>query len=98
MFAPDKYYGPKNQLKAFVDACHKQGIAVILDIALNHQDLPNTYALMDFNFDTFKPNPTNKWFNVNATHPFSVFFDMNHASPYTKAYVDTINHYWLNEY
>ena len=28
-FAPDKYYGPKNELKRFVDECHKRGIAVI---------------------------------------------------------------------
>lgn len=98
MFAPDKAYGPKNKLKEFVDVCHQNGIAVILDIALNHQDMPNPYLLMDFNYSTFKANPTNKWFNVNATHPFSVFFDMNHESSYTKDYLDTINYYWLKEY
>src|SRR6185436_18836789 len=27
-FAPDKYYGPKNKLKEFVDVCHLNGIAV----------------------------------------------------------------------
>ena len=35
-FAPDKYYGPKNTLKEFIDSCHSKGIAVIMDIALNH--------------------------------------------------------------
>jgi 1,4-alpha-glucan branching enzyme len=98
MFAPDKYYGTKNKLKEFIDKCHQNGIAVIFDIAMNHQDVPNSYAVMDFNFTTFKPNPTNKWFNVNATHPFSVFNDMNHESLYTKKYLDTVNHYWINEY
>jgi 1,4-alpha-glucan branching enzyme len=98
MFAPDKYYGPKNKLKEFIDKCHAEGIAVILDIAMNHQDIPNPYVLMDFDFSTNKPKATNKWFNVTATHPFSVFFDMNHESSYTKAYLDTVNYYWLNEY
>lgn len=98
MFAPDKYYGPKNKLKEFIDKAHAAGIAVILDIALNHQDLPNPYVLMDFDFTTGKPKATNKWFNVDAKHPFNVFFDMNHESSYTKAYLDTVNHYWLNEY
>lgn len=98
MFAPDKAYGTKNKLKEFVDVCHKNGIAVILDIALNHQDMPNPFLLQDFNFDTFKPNPTNRWFNVDATHPFNVFYDMNHESAYTKAYLDTVNYYWLSEY
>ncbi len=98
MFAPDKFYGPKNRLKEFVDKCHAAGIAVILDIAMNHQDLPNPYVLMDFDFNTGKPKATNKWFNTDAKHPFNVFFDMNHESEYTKAYLDTVNHYWLNEY
>ena len=35
-FAPDKYYGPRNNFKAFVDACHERGIAVIIDLVLNH--------------------------------------------------------------
>jgi 1,4-alpha-glucan branching enzyme len=98
MFAPDKYFGPKNKFKEFVDRCHEEGIAVILDIAMNHQDLPNPYVLMDFDFTTGKPKATNKWFNTDAKHPFNVFFDMNHESLYTKAYLDTVNHYWLNEY
>ncbi|HEX6171428.1 MAG TPA: alpha-amylase family glycosyl hydrolase, partial [Chitinophagaceae bacterium] len=34
--APDKYYGTKNSLKEFIDSCHSKGIAVIMDIALNH--------------------------------------------------------------
>lgn len=98
MFAPDKYYGAKNDLKAFIDKCHEQGIAVILDIALNHQNLPNPYVMMDFDFSAMKPTANNKWFNVNATHPYNVFYDMNHESAYTKQYLDTINYYWLNEY
>jgi 1,4-alpha-glucan branching enzyme len=98
MFAPDKSYGTRNQLKAFVDKCHQQGIAVILDIAMNHHDAPNPYVLMDFDFTAFKPTVTNKWFNVNATHPYNVFFDMNHESSYTKTYLDTVNYYWLHEF
>src|SRR5690606_27172272 len=98
MFAPDKYYGHKNELKAFIDKCHQEGIAVILDIAMNHQDLPNAYVLMDYDFDADRPAASNRWFNPTARHPFNVFFDMNHESAYTKAYLDTINHYWLNEY
>jgi 1,4-alpha-glucan branching enzyme len=98
MFAPDKYYGPKNKLKEFIDRCHGEGIAVILDIAMNHQDLPNPYVLMDFDFTTGKPKATNKWFNTDAKHPFNVFFDMNHESTYTQAYLDTVNQYWQTAY
>ena len=35
-FAPDKYYGPKEELKKFVDEAHRRGIAVVMDMVLNH--------------------------------------------------------------
>lgn len=98
LFAPDKYYGPKNKFKEFVDKCHQEGIAVILDIAMNHHDMPNPYVMMDFDFVAGKPAAANKWFNPDAKHPFNVFFDMNHESAYTKKYLDTVNYHWLNEY
>lgn len=98
MFAPDKAYGTKHKLKEFIDRCHEKGIAVILDITMNHHDTPNPYVMMDFDFTAFKPTANNKWFNVTAKHPFNVFFDMNHESAYTKRYLDTVNYYWLNEF
>ncbi len=96
MFAPDKAYGTKDQLKAFVDAAHQHGIAVILDIVLNHQDIPNPFALMYF--DGSAPTAENPWFNTQAKHPFNVFFDMDHESTYTQHYMDTSLHYWINEF
>jgi len=98
MFAPQKYYGTKDKLKEFVDKCHAKGIAVIMDIVLNHQDLPNSYAMLDFDFVNGHPKSTNKWFNVSAPHPYSVFYDLNHTSPYTRKYIDTINYHWISEY
>ena len=98
MFAPDKYYGTKDKLKEFIDVCHQNGIAVILDIVMNQQDMPNPYVLMDFDFNLSRPTSSNKWFNVTATHPFNVFYDMNHESAYTKNYLDTVNYYWLEHY
>lgn len=98
MFAPDKYYGHKDKLKEFIDRCHAEGIAVILDIAMNHQDIPNPYVLMDYDFNANRPKATNKWFHEKARHPFNVFSDMNHSSAYTKSYLDTVNRYWLKEY
>ena len=34
--ALDKAYGTANKLKEFIDLCHQNGIAIILDVALNH--------------------------------------------------------------
>jgi 1,4-alpha-glucan branching enzyme len=98
MFAVQKYYGHKNKLKEFVDKCHANGIAVIMDLVMNHQDLPNAYAMLDFDFVNGHPKPSNKWFNVSAPHPYSVFYDLNHESTYTRKYLDTINYYWMHEF
>ena len=98
MFAVQKYYGHKNKLKEFVDKCHANGIAVIMDMVMNHQDLPNSYAMLDFDFTNGHPKSTNKWFNAQPTHPYNVFNDMNHASTYTQKYLDTINYYWVHEF
>ncbi len=98
MFAVDKAYGTKNDLKEFIDAAHGRGIAVVLDLVMNHNDIPSPYAQMYFDFSSFKPTSDNPWFNVEARHPYNVFFDINHESSYTQTWLDTITYYWLNEY
>ncbi len=98
MFAADKAYGPKDELKRFIDAAHGLGMAVILDVVLNHQDQPSPIVLMDYDLDRNIPTADNPYFNQTAAHPFNVFFDMNHESAYTKSFVDSVNHYWINEY
>lgn len=98
MFAPDKYYGTKDKLKEFINLCHANGLAVILDVVMNQQDIPNPFVLMYFDFAAGIPSADNPWFNQHATHPFNVFFDMNHESTYTQQYLDSVTHYWINEY
>ncbi|GAA4461569.1 hypothetical protein GCM10023189_37170 [Nibrella saemangeumensis] len=95
-FAPDKAYGTKNDLKAFIDKCHENGIAVILDMVLNQADYEFPYVRLYW--DGTKPAANNPFFNQQATHPFSVFFDFNHESPATQAYVERVNRFWLEEY
>ncbi len=97
-FAVDKYYGTKNELKSFIEACHKEGIAVILDMVLNHAFGQNAMVRMYFDQLANKPSPDNPWFNPDATHPFNVGYDFNHESPFTKQFVDDVNRYWVEEY
>ncbi len=96
--APDKYYGPKNTLKEFVDSCHKKGIAVIMDIALNHTTGQNPLAALYWNTSTNQPAANNPWLNVTATHPFNVFNDFNHQSAATQYFFKRVVEHWLQEY
>ena len=96
--APDKYYGPKNRLKEFIDACHIQGISVIMDIALNHTTGLNPLAALYWNSATNQPAANNPWLNVTAQHPYNVFNDFNHESLRTRYFSSRVIEHWLQEY
>lgn len=98
LFAPDKYYGTKNDLKAFIDKAHEMGFVVLLDMVLNHQFGQSPMVRMYWDAAAQKPAANSPWFNPDATHPFNVGYDFNHESAYTKRYVDDVNRYWLEEY
>ena len=97
-FAPDKYYGTKNKLKEFIDKCHQNGIAVILDVVYNHCTGNAPQAKLYWNSGTNQPAANNPWLNVTATHPYSVFNDFNHNSTATKYLVQRSLNFWLDEY
>ncbi|MCO6357635.1 T9SS type A sorting domain-containing protein [Roseivirga pacifica] len=97
-FAPDKYYGTKDDLKNFIQACHQEGIAVILDMVLNHAFGLNPMVRMYWDDGAGKPSANSPWFNQDPTHPYNVGYDFNHESTYTQAFVDSVNAYWLQEY
>lgn len=96
--AVDKYYGTEEALKRLIDECHKRGIAVILDMVLNHafgqSPLVRLYSSGDFG----PPLQENPWFNVEARHPFNVGFDFNQESAATQYFVDRVLTHWLEEY
>ncbi|MBZ0199660.1 MAG: hypothetical protein K8H86_07325, partial [Ignavibacteriaceae bacterium] len=96
--APDKYYGPKNDLKKFIDECHAQGIAVILDMVLNHAFGNSPLVRLYFDAAAGKPALNSPWFNRDAKHDYNVGYDFNHESAATQYFVDRVNEFWLNEY
>ncbi len=98
-FAPDKYYGPKNDLKHFVDVCHQNGIAVIMDMVLNHSYGSNPMVQMYWDAANNRPAANSPWFNQTAPNPdYNWGSDFNHESPQTKIFVDSVNSYWINKY
>lgn len=98
-FAPDKYYGPKNELKRLVDECHKRGIATVIDLVLNHSY--GQSPLVQLYFDGSKPTAQNPWYNIqsNFTNPDAQWgYDFNHDSQATRQLVDSIGSFWMSEY
>jgi 1,4-alpha-glucan branching enzyme len=96
-FAPDKYYGPAVDLKQFVDACHQKGIAVIMDMVLNHSYGQSPMVRMYFT--NGHPSVDNPWFNQTSPNPnYSWGYDFNHESKATQYFVDRVLSYWIKDY
>jgi len=95
-FALDKYYGTRDEYKAFIDECHARGIAVIVDVVYNHATGSHTWAKMWWDGDATADN--NPWFNRVATHPYNVYHDMNHENAMVKEHVKKSLEYLLTEY
>lgn len=97
MFALDKYYGTPNSYKAFIDACHARGIAVIQDIVLEDQfgssPMVRMYATAEGS-----PSAKNPWFDETNRHPYAVGYQLNHESAATVSYTEDVLKYWMQEY
>ena len=94
-FAPDKAYGTEEMYKTFIDECHKRGMAVILDMVMNHATGLNPMNKL-YPYGTDLAN--NPWFNVNAPHSDNVYEDWNHGFAPAKEMFTRALKYWLTEY
>lgn len=98
-FAADKYYGPAEDLKKFVDECHKAGIAVVIDMVLNHSYGLSPLVQLYYDSATSKVTADNPWYNVDSPNTsYSWGYDFNHESKYTQRFVDAVTAYWMNEF
>ncbi|QQV02622.1 MULTISPECIES: alpha-amylase family glycosyl hydrolase [Chryseobacterium] len=101
-YALDKAYGTPEKFKEFVDLCHQNGIAVILDIAFNHATGRSPLVRLwniDPDGDGFGDVAANNpYFNQVPKHSYNVFNDFNHSSNATKYYVERTIQHWISEY
>ena len=97
-FALDKYYGTREEYKAFIDECHSRGIAVIIDVVYNHATGSHPWAKMWWDASGNCTAANNPWFNVVAMHEFNVYHDMNHENAMVKEHVKRSLEYLLTEY
>lgn len=100
--ALDKFYGTEAKFKEFIDLCHQNGIAVILDVALNHAFGRNPMVRMwmkDPDGDGFGDAAAdNPYFNEFAKHSYSVGNDFNHSAAVTKTYVKRVVKHWIQDF
>jgi len=98
-FAVEKSYGTTNEFKEFIDECHANGMAVIMDMVLNHSYGQSPMVRMYQSGNEISPD--NPWYNVksNFANPDAQWgYDFNHESPYTQAFVDSVLSFWIKEF
>ncbi|MDE6558663.1 MAG: hypothetical protein K2K29_02100, partial [Muribaculaceae bacterium] len=90
-FAPDKAYGTPDDYKEFIDACHENGMAVILDLVFNQTDWMHPWYRM-------YPVGSNPMYNADAPHAYSVLNDVNQGHPLIRQQWADVVKYWIEEY
>lgn len=89
--APDKAYGTPTDYRAFIDACHARGMAVILDIVFNQSDGMHPWYGMYTQVNT-------PFYNGSAPHDYSVLNDWNqNCEMVQQQWYDALD-YWMTAY
>ena len=89
LWAPSHLYGTPEELKAFIDAAHGHGLAVILDVVYNHFGPAGCY-LDRFSPDFFTQRYANEWGKA-------LNFEGPGALPVREFFADNAR-YWIEEY
>lgn len=88
LFSVNKNYGNPDDLKELIDTCHRQDIAVILDVVYNHFGPEGNYL------PVYGPYFTHKH---QTAWGAAVNFDDRYCE-FTRAMVTANVHYWLEEF
>lgn len=91
-FSPTSRYGTADQLKAFVDCCHKNGIGVIMDFVPVHFALDG-YALARYDGTSLYEYPNSavgvsEWGSCNFMH----------SRGEVRSFLQSAANYWLSEF
>ena len=89
----DKFW-PQRKLKELVNACHEQGIAVIMDMFPTTVLEPTRWCGLPGCRGAAEDNP---WFN-RVKHAFSPGYDFNHEDPWTREFWKRVFDFWLDEF
>ena len=87
-FTPHHAYGGPDGLKKLINACHMQGIAVILDVVYNHLGPAGNYL------DAFGPYFTDRY---KTPWGSAINYDGPYCDPVREYFINNAL-YWLSEY
>ncbi len=91
-FAVEQLYGTPNDLKRLIDEAHKRGLAVIIDMVLNHAEWGSPiYQLYGNDYDA------SPYFREYHGHNWG-FPKIDQESPAVKRYVADVIRFWIEEY
>jgi maltooligosyltrehalose trehalohydrolase len=90
LFAPSRLYGEPDDFRRFVDAAHRVGIGVILDVVYNHMGRVGEELLRPFSDAYFSTRHDNEW-----GAPLN--FDDEDASEVRAFVLDNVR-YWIAEF
>ncbi len=89
LYAPDATYGRPERLKAFVEAAHRRGIAVLLDVVYNHFGPDGNYLRL-YAPDFFTSRHKTPWGDA-------INYDGPNAFPVRQFVVENAE-YWIDEF
>jgi maltooligosyltrehalose trehalohydrolase len=87
-FAPSRLYGTPDDLRAFIDAAHARGIAVIIDVVYNHFG-PDGHYLPRYS-DTYMADRATEWGDA-------INYDGEGSGPVRELAIANARH-WIAEY
>jgi len=91
-FAPEERYGGPDGMRRMVDACHRDGIAVILDVVDEHVD--EAFPYRKVYRDAGLPSP----FVGHFAQSLNFGPEADFSQPFVRDFFRTVNAYWLDTY
>ncbi len=104
-FAPEERFGPPDSLRRMVDACHRNGIAVILDMVFAHVDAMFPYQAGYERF--FELWSDNEYTDAGGRHLspnplLCAYSNFGHKNDWrmrsTVEFYTAVNKFWIEEY
>lgn len=89
LFAPTRLYGTPDDMRAFVNDAHRQGMGVILDVVYNHVGPDGNY-LKHYSKNYFSNRYRNEWGEA-------INFDGENSSPVREFFIINAE-YWIREF